>query len=155
MKLIKNGQQIDSSELVSLYPHLAGPNVASEQGWEPVWPTTPEYDPITQYPHEIAPVKDIKGIWRQTWSIATLDTDTIAANQAAAAITAAAAAQAAQDVTDIAAVKDDATVRYLTTHTPAQCYTKVQTDVTDLASAKVMLGRLAMALSVIGRNTLR
>jgi len=71
---------------------------------------------------------------------------------------AAAAALAAQQLADaeaLAAAKADATIQYMVTHTPLECYQKVQTDVTDLASAKVMLGRLAMAISVIARDKLR
>jgi hypothetical protein len=71
---------------------------------------------------------------------------------------AAIAAQQAQAIADQLATdsaKADSTIRYFVSHTPAECYAKVQTDVVDLASAKVMLGRLAMAVSVLARNELR
>lgn len=72
MKLIKNNQVIDASEIVTLYPNLTGPNVAAENGWEVLWPTTAEFDPMTQYAQEIAPAQDEKGFWRQQWQVLPL-----------------------------------------------------------------------------------
>ena len=86
MKLIKNNQVIDASELVTLYPNLTGPNVAAENGWSPVWPTTAEYDPMTQYAQEIAPAKDEKGLWRQQWQVLPLTPEQIAEKAEAARI---------------------------------------------------------------------
>lgn len=75
------------------------------------------------------------------------------AEQAArdAQVAAAAAHQAARQ-TDVETIKADPTITYLRDHRPAECYAKVQADVTDLASAKAMIGRLAMALCVIVRQ---
>lgn len=58
-----------------------------------------------------------------------------------------AADQAAVDL-----VKADATIAYLRAHTPAECYNKMQTDVTTLAEAKQMMGRFAMALCVLTKR---
>lgn len=41
---------------------------------------------------------------------------------------------------------ENATIKYLTTHTPAEIATYVQNNVTDLASAKVVITRLAIAI---------
>jgi len=41
---------------------------------------------------------------------------------------------------------ENATVKYLTTHTAAEIATYIQKNVTDLASAKVMIARLAIAV---------
>lgn len=41
---------------------------------------------------------------------------------------------------------ENATIKYLTSHTPAQIATYVQNNVTDLASAKVVIARLAIAV---------
>lgn len=62
------------------------------------------------------------------------------------------------------AVQDDAAkntaiinpvIQYLVSHTPAECIAKVNSDVTDLASAKAMLGHFAVALCVLAKDKLR
>lgn len=63
-----------------------------------------------------------------------------------------------QEVADAAAtasVKSDAVIQYLVNHTPAECADYVQAHVTDLASAKQFLKKVAMALSVLARSELR
>jgi hypothetical protein len=71
-----------------------------------------------------------------------------------AIVNAAIAAQAAsKSATDIAALNP--VIQYLGSHTPAECIAKVNTDVTDLASAKIMLGHFAVALCVLVRDKLR
>jgi len=49
----------------------------------------------------------------------------------------------------------DAVINYLVTHTPAEINNYIQANVTDLASAKKVLAKLAVAVSVIARNELR
>ena len=66
----------------------------------------------------------------------------------------AAAAKAAEAQQNKQAAKADAVVAFLATKSPAEVYAKVQTDVTDLASARVMLGKLAIAVSVLARDQL-
>lgn len=70
-----------------------------------------------------------------------------------------AAAQAQADhqkyLADCDAAKIDPTLIYLVTHTPAQCEAYVQANVNTLAQAKVMLGKMAMALSVLARREFR
>jgi NAD(P)-dependent dehydrogenase (short-subunit alcohol dehydrogenase family) len=51
--------------------------------------------------------------------------------------------------------KADAVIQYLVNHTPAECADYVQANVTDLASAKQFLKKVAMALSVLARSELR
>jgi hypothetical protein len=48
--------------------------------------------------------------------------------------------------------KADAVVQYLATHTPLECYQYVQSNVTNLAEAKVMMGKFAAILSVMARR---
>lgn len=60
-----------------------------------------------------------------------------------------------QDADAVVAAKADQTIQYLVTHTPQECFDWVQSNVTDLASAKVFLGRVAMALCVLARRELR
>ena len=72
--------------------------------------------------------------------------------------TAAELAAIAQQIADAeakAAAKADATVKYLVTHTPAEVFAKVSTDITDLASARQMIARLAVAIGAGLRNDLR
>jgi len=49
----------------------------------------------------------------------------------------------------------DNVLRYLMTHSPAEIEDYVQANVTDLASARAVLKKLAVAVSVLGRNILR
>jgi hypothetical protein len=63
-----------------------------------------------------------------------------------------------QEVIDAAArdaAKADAVIQYLVNHTPAECADYVQSNVTDLASAKQFLKKVAMALSMLARSELR
>jgi hypothetical protein len=53
------------------------------------------------------------------------------------------------------AAKADVVVKYLVNHTPAECAAYVQTNVTNLAQAKDMLAKFAMALSVLSRKEFR
>lgn len=71
------------------------------------------------------------------------------------AAAAAAAAQAAADAEAKAAAKADATVQFFIDHTPAECAAKVIADVIDLATARQMLSRMAMALCVLAKRELR
>lgn len=67
----------------------------------------------------------------------------------------AALAVLAADEQDRNEAKLNPTLRYLVTHTPAECAAKVQADVTDLATAKDMLAHFAVALCVLARGQLR
>lgn len=67
----------------------------------------------------------------------------------------AAVALAQADVDALAAAKANAVIRYLVTHTPAEINSKIQGDVTNLATAKDYLANLAIAVSVLGRQILR
>lgn len=50
-----------------------------------VFPTpVPDYNPITQYYREIAPVLTSKGHWEQRWEITNLSAEQIASNESAA-----------------------------------------------------------------------
>ena len=51
--------------------------------------------------------------------------------------------------------KADNTIKYLVTHTPAEIEAYVQANVTDLASARTLLGKLAVALSIVIKRELR
>lgn len=65
------------------------------------------------------------------------------------------AEKATADGEAISYVKVDGVIQYLITHTPAECEDYVQANVTDLASAKQFLKKVAMALSVLARSELR
>jgi hypothetical protein len=66
----------------------------------------------------------------------------------------AAADAAAKNKADKEAAQADAVVKFLAAKSPAEVYAKVQSDVTDLASAKVLIGKLAVAVSVLARGVL-
>jgi hypothetical protein len=51
-------------------------------------------------------------------------------------------------------LKADTVVQYLRTHTPAECATYVNSNVTDLASAKTVLSKLAMICAYLARERL-
>jgi hypothetical protein len=53
-----------------------------------------------------------------------------------------------------ATLKADATVTYLRTHTPAECAAYVNSNVTDLTSAKNVLSKLAMICAYLARERL-
>lgn len=87
----------------------------------------------------------------QRWKL--VDAPKLSAQELAAV--AAAEKQASDDATDLNLAKANPVIRYLVTHTPAECAAYVQTNVTNLNTAKDMLAHLAAALSVIARNQLR
>lgn len=64
-------------------------------------------------------------------------------------------AQVADDENARTLAKQNAVIQYLATHTPLECAAKVQSDVTNLATAKDMLANFAMALCVLARDRLR
>ena len=64
-------------------------------------------------------------------------------------------AQSVADASAVTVVKANAVITYLVTHTPAECAAKVQTDVTNLATAKDMLAHFAQALCVLAKDRLR
>lgn len=48
----------------------------------------------------------------------------------------------------------DTTIQFLRTHTPAECAAWVNTNVTDLATAKSVLSKLAMVVAYLARERL-
>lgn len=75
--------------------------------------------------------------------------------QAEAAEQAAFNAQQADDAAAKQSSKSEAVIQYLVTHTPAECDAYVHANVTNLATAVNLLGKMAMALSVLARAQLR
>lgn len=63
--------------------------------------------------------------------------------------------QREQDAAAHAEAKADAVVQYLRDHTPAECEQYVQDNVTDLASARAVMKKFAVVLSVLAKQTLR
>ena len=72
-------------------------------------------------------------------------------------LAAAAAAEAVRvaDAQAKADAKADNVVQYLRDHTPAECSDYVQDNVTDLASAKAFLKKVAVVLCVLSKQSLR
>lgn len=63
--------------------------------------------------------------------------------------------QALADAQAKASAQADNVIQYLINHTPAECDSYVQTNVTDLASAKAFLRKVAIALCVLAKMELR
>jgi hypothetical protein len=63
--------------------------------------------------------------------------------------------QAANDAQAAQLAKAEPVVKYLVTHTPAEIESYVAANVTDLASARTMLRKLAVAVSVLAKRELR
>jgi hypothetical protein len=65
---------------------------------------------------------------------------------------------AAAEVTARAAIRDalraDNVVAYLRTHTPAEVAAYASTNISDLASAKTVIGKLAMICAYLARERL-
>ena len=64
-------------------------------------------------------------------------------------------AQQADDAAAKQASKAEAVIQYLVTHTPAECDAYVHANVTNLATAVNLLGKMAMALCVLSRKEFR
>ena len=54
----------------------------------------------------------------------------------------------------VADLKADSTIQFLRTHTPAECSDWVNANVTDLASAKQVLSKMAMVVAYLARERL-
>lgn len=63
--------------------------------------------------------------------------------------------RAIEDEESRATAKADNVIRYLVTHTPAECAAYVNANVNNLADAKAFLGKVAMVLSVLARREFR
>lgn len=98
-------------------------------------------DVITEWPEALGAVPTVEQV--AAWS-AEFDTAQAALESVKTA-----------DASAVAFVKSRPIIQYLATHSPAECNAKVQADVTDLASAKVMLGNFAEALCVLTKQSLR
>jgi hypothetical protein len=53
-----------------------------------------------------------------------------------------------------ATLKADATITYLRTHTPLEAAAYAASNITDLASAKVVIGKLTMVVAYLARDRL-
>lgn len=74
---------------------------------------------------------------------------------AEAAAKAALDAQQLDDAQARASAKTEAVIQYLVTHTPAECDAYVHANVTNLATAVNLLGKMAMALCVLSKREFR
>ncbi len=132
---------------MSFVLRLNGAQVAISGGWNPKM-----FGKITgtSYPKRIA--QDYtwsNGGYTLAWEADPGPTP----EQVAAA--AAAAAQAAADEAAVAAARTEAVVQYLRDHTPAEVEAYVQTNVTDLASARQMLKKFGVVLCVLAKQNFR
>lgn len=131
--------------------HALTPDEAAQFGVHPLTEVpAPAFDPATQTVDAVDPAP-VNGVWTQQWAVR-------AATQAEMDAHAAVLAQQAQDAADEAArveAKADTIIKYLVSHTPAQIVAKVNADVTNLATAKTYIAKLAVAVCVLARKGLR
>lgn len=120
-----------------------------------VEPPQPVIDEATQRAERSA-LSDLGGgSYGYTWTIVALTQQEQDAREARLAAEQAAQALAAADAADLATAKADSVVRYIVTRTPAEINTYVQTNVTNLATAKDLIAKLAVAVSVLAKDKLR
>ena len=104
----------------------------------------PVYDPATQnISKDTIPVENA-GVWELGWVVTAKtqeEQDAYAENQSY--------------IEDIAAIKADPQVAALLKARPSQINSYIDTNVTDMASAKEVLKILARAVAVVGHRTIR
>jgi hypothetical protein len=100
----------------------------------------PTYNAITENVVEGTPVL-VGDVWTQVWSVVSASADEIANRQAKAA------AEAAK-----ASVKADGFVGNFIAMTPAQVEAYVQTNVTNLATAKDVIAKMGIMLLLLARR---
>ena len=106
----------------------------------PLQTTAPVYDSATQVATEGTPVLDA-GVWKQGWTIRAKTAEELQAEAARV-----------QEEQNRAAIKTDELVQAFINRTPAQINTYVNSQVTDLASAREMLKLFGRILLVVARR---
>jgi len=111
----------------------------------PVVSTGAQYDPATQVAtQEGCAYNSTLSRWETSWTVRSKTVEELEAE-----------AQAAADLVLKEDAKAEPLIAYLVSHTAAEIKAKVNADVTDLASAKLMLGRFGVALAYLARQGLR
>lgn len=105
----------------------------------------PDYDPAAHGLDTSATLID--GQWVQSWTVRPATQDEIDAH--------AEKLKLADDKAAKESARADATIRFLSTATDAQIEAKIQKEITTLAQAKVMIGRLAVAVGALCREILK
>lgn len=128
-----------------LFPNISFPrnipeSVLAEHG---VFPVVSSDRPVGDVITEIDPVL-VSDVWTQQWSARAYTPEEQAEADAAA-----------QEEAAESAVKADNAVRALLKATPDQIDSYIDTNVTDLASAKQVIATLAKAVSVLAQELLR
>lgn len=143
--LIQNHQIIRTAEFDAAPPVLAE---AKGMVWlELVETAPPKYDPIT---HDLSPADPVilDGKCVTQWAVVAMPAEIAAGNKL----------EHDQQLADTVlrdTAKADVLIKYLLTHSAAEIQTKVQADITTLATAKTMIARLAVAVGVLARRELR
>lgn len=86
----------------------------------------------------------VDGVWRQTWTEVPASADEIAQRT-----------QDAADAAALASTKADAFVRNFIAMTPAEVADYVETNVTNLATSKTLMKRMAVMLLLLARREYR
>lgn len=103
----------------------------------------PAFDPATENVVEDTPVWGV-GNLKQAWAVVPASAEEIAARAAVAA-----------DVASREAIKADGWVQAFAAMTPAQVSTYINNNVTSLATAKPVIGKLSLMVHALVREKLR
>lgn len=105
----------------------------------------PDHDAIDENVAEVAPAFNADlSRWEQAWSVVPASAEQIAKRQAIA-----------DDVTSLNAAKADAFVRNFISMSPAQVATYIETNVTDLASVRNIMQKMALMMHHTARRAFR
>jgi hypothetical protein len=138
-------EKVTLSSLRTVYPNVSFPKIPSEEALAeydiyPLQETFPIYDSATQVAAEGTPVLDA-GVWKQSWTIRTKTTEELEVE-----------AKQLQEEQDRIAIKTDGLVQAFIDRTPAQINTYINSQVTDLASAREMLKLFGRILLIVARR---
>lgn len=129
------------------HPNVSFPSTMPAQairahGYEVVVPVAPpQHDEINENLVELDPGW-VDGRWVQRWSVATASPGEVTQRT-----------QAQHEHNDQESVRTNAALRALLTARPVDIDKYIDTNVTDLASAKAVLKILAKAVSLLGKET--
>lgn len=125
-------------------------------GWGvyPVAETDPPAHTLTHDPVEVDPV-EVDGVWVQTWKIVTVDQ--VEADRRAAEQTETETRLAENQIVReyISTIKADSFVQNFVKMTPAELDAHIDANLTNISSAKAIIGKLAKMVLVLARSEFR
>ena len=122
------------------FPREPSPELLAEWGVLPVTEVARPANTVTRNSVELDPVST-NGVWKRTWGTVPASADEIADRR-----------RLQTRKTERAAVKADSFVANFIELSPNQVINHIDTNVTDLASAKAVIGKLALLLLTIAKQ---